>query len=158
MSRTLKVALVALGLSVFPVSYALADSPAEQKAGKAEAAKKNFPMAGAEFMEKLEDRIEKRRDRITDRMAKHSVPAATQKEVLADFDAGAEKVRAAGKTAAKDGTVTLDEAKTVHGVVKEVKKELRKEHGKGNGGGKGKKGKDGKGKEGKGKKGKGQPA
>lgn len=154
MSRWMKVALVALGISVVPVSYALADSPSavEQKAGKGEA-KRHFPMAGAEFTEKLDQRIGKRRERVVERMKKHDVPAATQKEILADFDAGAEKIRAAGKEAAKDGTVTQDEAKTVHGVVKEVKKSLREEHGKGKAGGKGKKGKDGKGK-----KGKGQPA
>lgn len=136
--KWLKVALVGLGLAVVPASFAFADSgTSSSKAIKEGGEKaKKFPMPAAEFQKHVEARIAKRKDKLTEKMAERKVPADKQKEVLAEFEAGSTKVRAAAAQAGKDGTVTLDEAKDVHKVAKEQRKEIRSKLGK-----KGKKGK-----------------
>ena len=114
----LKVALLTAGLSVVPV-YAFADTapdaaPLEKGAGKEKG--KHFPMATAKFKEVVEKRIAKVKERVAERMEKRNVPADKRREIMADVDAGAAKVRAAADQAGKDGTITAEEAKTVRGV------------------------------------------
>ncbi|NUP06795.1 MAG: hypothetical protein HOW73_12140 [Polyangiaceae bacterium] len=157
MSRWMKVALVALGLSVVPVSYALADNgdaavAQGAKDGK-KGNKKHFPMNGDQFVEKVDARMAKSKTRIDAKLDHKKVPADKQKEILSEFDRGSAKIHAAAVVAAKDGTVTADEAKSVRSLAKETRKAMREKYGiakEGKGEGKGKK---------KGhKKGKGQPA
>jgi hypothetical protein len=125
--------------------YAFADAPSDAAPAEARAGKekgKHFPMASVKFKEIVEKRIAKVKERIADRMDKRNVPADKQKEIMAEVDAGAARVRAAADQAGKDGTVTAEEAKTVRAVVKDVRKDAREKLGKGKGKkGKGKKGK-----------------
>lgn len=111
-----------------------------------------FPMKGPEFMAKVDARIQKTRTRVSEAITKKNLPEATKKQVLAEVDAGAAKVRAAATKAAADGTVTKEEAKQVRELAHSVKKELRakaglpeRDHHKGHGGKAGKGGKGGKG-------------
>lgn len=138
--KWVKVALVGLGLAVVPASFAFADSGSSSAKAINDGGDKakKFPMPAAEFQKNVEARIAKRKDKLTEKMAERKVPADKQREVLAEFDAGAAKVRAAATQAGKDGTVTLDEAKEVHKIAKEQRKEVRAKLGK-----KGKKAKKG---------------
>lgn len=156
MSRWMKVGLIALGLSVVPVSSALADSGAPDKAAAQKKVRrgdhaKQFPMKGADFLQKMDARSAKAKERLVHVLDRKKVDADKRKAVLADFDAGRAKVRAAAEVAAKDGTVSIEEAKTVRGVAKEARKAMKEKHGIS--GKHGKRHKDGKGKGGKGKKG-----
>jgi len=149
----LKSALVIVGLSLVPV-YAFAGPAASQALaadddsvfvakGKGKDKDADFPMASAKFMERVEKRIAKTKERVTARLDKRNVPADKRKAILADLDAGATKVRAAAVDAGKDGTVTADEAKTVRALAKDLRADAREKYGKGKNGGKGKRGKKG---------------
>lgn len=156
MSRSwIKMGVVALGLSVLVPALAWADAsaPATELSEKGEKGKrekgkheKAFPMEAAKFKEHVEKRIARVKERVTAGMEKHNVPEEKRREVIADLEKGAARIRTAADTAAKDGTVTAEEAKQVRGVAKEVRKEAREKYGHGKGKGHGKKGK-GKGKD-----------
>ena len=141
-----KVALVGLGVSLVPVSLALADSgsgPAktvEVKQGKGD---KKFPMEGQKFLEKVDGRIAKARERLVQKMEERKVPAEKRAKILKEFQQGSAKIRGAARAAAKDGTVTKDEAERVREIRKAVRQEFREKfpHGKGKRGGKRGKGK-----------------
>ncbi len=148
MSRNwLKIALVTVGLSMLaPLSAFAAEgapAPAERVAKKAKGEKgdkaKHFPMTAAKFAELVEKRITKSKERLGERLDEANVPADKRKAIMADFDAGATKVRAAAQAAGKDGTVTAEEAKGVRELAKDLRKDARKKHGM-KGKGKGKKG------------------
>lgn len=143
MSRSwIKIALVSLSLSAALPALAFAgerDESSTRVAKGDKAREKNFPMKADAFIGKVNERITKMRARMDQRMDDQGLTQEKQKEALAKFDAQAEKVRAAAKTAGEDGTVTAEEAKTV----REQAKELRGKHHKGKKGeGKGKKNKD----------------
>jgi hypothetical protein len=112
--------------------------------GKGEREAHQFPMKGGDFITMVDARIQKVRAKVQEKLAKHPLPDATKKQILADVDAGAAKVKAAAQKAAADGTVTKDEAKEVRDLAHQVKKDVRAkaglpEHGKGHGkGGRGK--------------------
>ncbi len=143
--------VVALGLSVLVPALAWADAsaPATEQSEKGEKGErrekgkheKAFPMDAAKFKEHVEKRISRVKERVTAGMEKHNVPEAKRREVLANLEKGAARIRTAADTAAKDGTVTAEEAKQVRGVAKEVRKEAREKYGHGKGKGHGKKGK-----------------
>lgn len=118
-----------------------------ERGERREKMEKAFPMEAAKFKEHLERRITKTRERVVARLDKSNAPADVKKAVIEKLDQGAAKVRAAADGAMKDGTVTIDEAKSVRAVAKEQKASVReaakghlkgKEHGKGHGKGKGK--------------------
>lgn len=146
MSRSwIKIALVSLSLTAAVPAFAFAgERGASAERVKGEKGEKdhakNFPMKAETFIGKVNERITKMRDRVEKRLDKKGVAEDKQKEIMATFDANAQKVRDAAKTAGEDGTVTLEEAKGV----RKLAKELRGEHGKG-------KAKKGEGKKGKGK-------
>ena len=136
----IKIALVSLGISALVPLYAFADDNAAQAWSDARVEKKekgdkakHFPMRAAEFKQKVEERITKRRARIEAKMKEKGVPAEKQKTALAAFDAGSAKVRAAAEAAGKDGTVTAEEAKGVRELVKQLRKEAHAKGGKGKG-------------------------
>lgn len=117
--------------------------------GKGEREAQQFPMKGGDFINMVDARIVKIRTKVQEKLAKHPLPEATKKAVLADVDAGAARVKAAAQKAAADGTVTQDEAKSVRDLAKDVKNEVRTKYGlpdqgHGRGRGKGDKGKGGK--------------
>ncbi|HTJ81136.1 MAG TPA: hypothetical protein VL400_05410 [Polyangiaceae bacterium] len=145
-SSLVKSVVLAAVVSAFVPAVAMADDTAgqarhgERAHEKREQAK--FPMAAAEFKQKAEARITKFRGKLEKVLEKRGATAEQKKAALAKFDAGAEKVRAAVEVAAKDGTVTKEEAKDVRKVAKEARGDMGKHkgHGKGHGKGKGKQG------------------
>jgi hypothetical protein len=162
MLRTLALVLAA---SVVPATAFADDAPGARPGvekrgeghGKGHRAERgdrpSFPMKGGDFIQHVETRIQKTRERVQAGMTKREVPAAKQKEVLAEIDAGSAKVLAAAQQAAADGTVTQPEAKGVREVAHEAKKGLREKAGMNKGQRDGKGRKDGKGSRGEGRKG-----
>ncbi len=89
----------------------------------------SFPMKGGDFITHVESKISKIRARVAEKVAERNLPDPVKKQVMAEVDAGAAKVRAAAQKAAADGTVTKEEAKAVREVAKEVKSDLREKAG-----------------------------
>ncbi len=109
--------------------------------GKGEREAHQFPMKGGDFITMVDARIVKIRTKVQEKLAKHPLPDATKKAVLADVDAGAAKVKVAAQKAAADGTVTKEEAKSVRDLAHDVKKQVRTKYGlPGRGDGKGERG------------------
>lgn len=124
-TRSLRTSIVAalVGLSVVPATAFAApqnggarDEQAVHEGKKQEV----FPMPAADFKAKVEKRITKAREHVTEHMKKNNVPADKQKEILAKFDASVTKVRAAVTKVTADGTVTKDEAQEVRALAKEL--------------------------------------
>ena len=122
---TLKTVATAVALSL---SLVLASSAAfaGEKGG---AGKKTFPVAGAEFKQKVDARLEKKKTKLEERIANKKIPADKAEQMRAKFAERKAAVNAAVEKAVADGTVTKEEAK-----------EVRKASGHGHGH-KGKKGK-----------------
>ena len=143
----LKSILVAAFVSTAMPAVAFADDAGartEKREGKAKGkdrAEAQFPMKAADFKERAEKRIAKIRERVTQHLAERGATADEQKKVLAKFDEGAAKVRAAVDGVTKDGTVTREEAKSVRKVAKDLRPKHAKGHKKGKGKGKEKGGK-----------------
>lgn len=87
--------------------------------------KQQFPVDGAKFETKVENRISKAKEKLSAALSKHGANETVRTRVLKQFDDGAALVRAAAKKAAKDGTVTKDEAKAVRLLVKDLRKQLK---------------------------------
>ena len=112
-------------LSVVPAA-AFADSPtnagdASTHVRQDKKGKEAFPMAASTFKTKVENRIEKARERISERMAKKNVPADKQKVVLTKYDAGSAKVMLEVDKVGADGTVTKEEAQQVRTLARELR-------------------------------------
>lgn len=128
---------VVAAVTALPVT-ALAAGPDEGKPtaaegvrgkGKGDREAHQFPMKGGDFIGMVEKRITKVREKVQEKMARRDLTDAQRKQILAEVDAGAAKVRAAANKAAADGTVTKEEAKQVRDVAHDVKKEIREKHG-----------------------------
>jgi hypothetical protein len=118
--RPVAVSLV-LALSAAPLTAFAGD-----KAPVAETKKeKRFPMTAESFNKHIEKRISHMRERLTQMLAAHKVPEATQAQIKKDFEDGAAAVRAAATRAGADGTVTMEEAKDVRGLAKDLKRKAR---------------------------------
>ena len=138
----LKSVLVAAFISTAIPTVALADESgdrSEQREGKGKGKNKgkdkaHFPMPAAEFKAHAEKRITRVRERMEKHLDKRGASAEERKTALAKLDAGVAKVRAAVEAAAKDGTVTKEEAKDVRKVAREARGEHGKGHKKGHGG------------------------
>ncbi len=126
-SSWIKTALVSLALTSVPVAYAFADAPAAGS-DKEEKLAKHFPMKAAQFEKRVEHRIGKARERLDARLAELSFPQERQKAVHADFDAAAERIRAAAREVEKDGTVTLEEARQMRELAKAERKAITKKY------------------------------
>lgn len=135
--RPLFVAL-SLALATTAAAPAFADNAKDTKAQHAKGhgkgkghgkdkdkAEKKFPMPGDKFSKVVEGRLSKAREKLGSALSKNGVADAKKAEILKEFDKGATAVRDAAKTAAKDGQVTKEEAKTVRASAKALKKELR---------------------------------
>ena len=121
------VTAFALALSLASTSaVALADT------GKAPAARhergdrpdraefeKQFPMPAAQFQQKAVELGAKAREHMEKRLTEKQVPADKANEIRANFNATAAKVQAKIAEVTTDGTVTLDEAKSVMAVARE---------------------------------------
>ena len=94
---------------------------------KGEHSGKSFPMAGAEFKQHVDARIEKHRAKMESHIAAKKVSEEKATEIRNRFNEGAAKINAEVDKAIADGTVTKEEAKDVHKVARQV----HKHHGKG---------------------------
>ncbi|RYE88603.1 MAG: hypothetical protein EOO75_13100, partial [Myxococcales bacterium] len=112
------VTAFALALSLASTSaVALADTgrapAARHERGDRAAMEKKFPMAGAEFQQKATERAGKAREHLEKRLTAKQVPADKAGEIRAKFAATQAKVQAKVTEVAADGTVTLEEARSV---------------------------------------------
>lgn len=124
MFRKLTIAL-ALALSTASLStVALAETGREARAG-ARAEKggkhdKKFPMEAAAFKKHVETRIAHVKERVEKHITEKKVSDEKAKEIREKLAKGIAKVNAEVEKATADGTVTKDEAKTVHHAMKEM--------------------------------------
>ncbi|MFO0550604.1 MAG: hypothetical protein U0271_19575 [Polyangiaceae bacterium] len=128
----LKAALVSLGIASLAPAYALADSAGGTTVAEQREAK--FPMEGATFKQRVEARFQHFKSRVERALERRNVPEDKQKEIMKDVEAAHARVTAAAENAAKDGTVTKEEAKDVRAVAKSAKAELKEKYGIGKGG------------------------
>jgi hypothetical protein len=117
-TRILAVALSLATLVAVPVTAFAA--PRNATSAKVTHGDKDqqFPMKGSDFKAKVDGRLAKARERMEKRVAK--LDAEKAKETRAKFDAGAAKVNAEVGKAIADGTVTQEEAKSVHHAMREM--------------------------------------
>ena len=80
---------------------------------------KQFPMPAATFQQKASAIAQKAREHMEKRLTEKQVPADKASEVRARFNATEAKVQAKIAEVSADGTVTLDEAKSVMAVARE---------------------------------------
>ncbi len=119
MNRILTSAALALSL-LASSAVALADGgKGEHKRGDRAAFEKQFPMAGATFQQKASERAGKAQQRLEKHLSEKQVPADKAGEIRAKFAAQQAKVQAKVTEVVADGTVTLDEAKSVMAVARE---------------------------------------
>ena len=85
-----------------------------------------FPMAAAQFRQKVEERQQKKRERFEAAIAEKKIPAEKVAEIRARMAEAQAKVKAEVDRVCADGTVTLDEAKQV----RQLAKSLHPHHGK----------------------------
>lgn len=102
-----------------------ADHKGKRGKGKGKRAKLQFPLDAEKFSKHVDARIAKAKERLSGALDKHSVGDAQKTKILKDFDDSAALVRAAVKRAAKDGTITKEEAKDVRALVKNLRKQLK---------------------------------
>ena len=108
------VATFAVLASVVAMSApAFAEGKGDGKACDHAAFEKKFPMPGAEFKAKVEERLTKGRQHLETRITEKNVPADKAAEMRKHFEARATEARAKADQAAADGVVTLDEAKAM---------------------------------------------
>jgi hypothetical protein len=81
----------------------------------------NFPMPAAEFQEHVQARLERARSRMESAITAQNMTEAQAKEVRARFDAIASNVGVEVQKAVADGTVTLEEAKAVRAVARQLR-------------------------------------
>jgi hypothetical protein len=81
----------------------------------------DFPMPAATFQKHVERRLERARARMEERIAEHNLTDAQAKEVRARFDTVAASVGVEVQKAVADGTVTLDEARAVRAVARQLR-------------------------------------
>ena len=130
MNRILTSAALAFSL-LASSAVALADGgKAEHKHGDRAAFEAQFPMAGATFQQKTNERAQKAREHMEKRLTEKQVPADKAGEIRAKFAAHQAKVQAKVTEVVADGTVTLDEAKAVRAVAHEGRPQHKGGHGK----------------------------
>jgi len=81
----------------------------------------DFPMPAATFQRHVDRRLARARARMEDRIVEHKLTDAQASEVRARFDAVAAQVGVEVQKAVADGTVTLDEARAVRAVARELR-------------------------------------
>jgi hypothetical protein len=108
------LALATIAFAAVPAFAGMKDDPSQ------------FPMAAAQFRQKVEARQQKMRERFDAAVAEKKIPAEKVAEVRARLAEGQAKVKAEVDRVCADGTVTLDEAKQV----RQLAKSLHPHHGK----------------------------
>lgn len=109
------LAIVGLGLGILLPAVAVAQSPSAPTPPTAEGrrAKAKFPMSGATFQNRVDQRLAKMRARLLRRLEKRQLSDAEKQQIVARFDSRAGIIKKAASEAAADGTVTRQEAKNV---------------------------------------------
>ena len=125
------VVAVVFALSAVPMTAFAGDKAPVTEVKKAP----KFPMTAESFNKRIETRITKIREHLSEKLAKRNVPEAKQAEIKKAFEAKAAALRAAAAKAGADGTVTKEEAKDVRGVAKGLRHNPngKRGHGKGHG-------------------------
>ena len=113
-------------LAVLSLALVLANSSTALAGKKGDRGK--FPVAGADFKQHVQARIEKKRAKLEAKIAEKKLPEEKAKEMRERFASGAAKVNAQVEKAVADGTVTKEEAAEVRAVAKEMRG-----HGRGKG-------------------------
>jgi hypothetical protein len=80
----------------------------------------NFPMPAATFEQRVDARLERAKARMESHIAENGVPDAKAQQIRARFDSVVQEVRAEVAKAVADGTVTLEEAKAVRAVARQL--------------------------------------
>ena len=88
----------------------------------------DFPMPAATFQKHVDRRLAHARARMEEAIVQRGLSDAQAKEMRARFDAVAASVEAEVQTASADGTVTLDEARAVRTIARQLRA-LRGAHG-----------------------------
>lgn len=116
------IAAVALALSLATSSAVVMAAPAKAEAARHERgdAAKKFPMKADEFRQQVAQRTVKARARMEKHLANKKVSEEKAKEVRAKFAAVQARVDAKVTEVCADGTVTLDEAKSVRTIAREA--------------------------------------
>ncbi len=109
--------LVAVPMTALAAPQSATTAKAHQRSEKGDW-EKQFPMAGDAYKAKIDGRLAKAREHMEKRASQ--LDAEKAKERRAKFDAGAAKVNAEVAKVTADGTVTVDEAKEVHKVMREM--------------------------------------
>lgn len=117
--RSLATLALSLALVGATAGTALADGKEDPAA---------FPMKGADFQQKVEQRIAKKKEHLEKRIAEKKVDAAKAKAMRDHSEARAVAIRAAAAAAAQDGVVTADEAKAVRAAGRSGKRGHRDGH------------------------------
>ena len=81
----------------------------------------DFPMPAATFQRHVERRLVHARARMEERIAENNLTDAQAKEFRAHFDTVAASVAVEVRKAVADGTVTLDEARAVRAVARQLR-------------------------------------
>ena len=116
------VTALALALSLATSSAVVMAAPAKAEAARHERgdAAKKFPMKADEFRQHVAQRTVKARARMEKHLANKKVSEEKAKEVRAKFAAVQARVDAKVTEVCADGTVTLDEAKSVWAIAREA--------------------------------------
>jgi hypothetical protein len=125
-------AALALALTAAPLT-ALADEPAagaHHDHGRArEDHAKMFPMRGEAFRELVARRTDKAREHMDRMLAARKLPDALAAQVRRDFEAGAAKVKAAAEKVAQKGSVSLEDAREIRKLARDLIAEARAKYG-----------------------------
>lgn len=116
-------AAVALALLIPSVALAAGENARKDKG--------HFPMPGDAFTARVEARLTKVSQKLEERLEKSRIGDNLKKEIRADFERSAAKIRAAANKAAADGSVTKEEAKRVRELSRDLRKDMKAKRGPG---------------------------
>ena len=101
-------------------AFALAMTTATTLPAMAHENPQDFPMPAATFQRHVEARLERAKTRMESRIAEQNLPEAQAQALRAHFATVAANVEAEVHKAAADGTVTLEEARAVRAVARQL--------------------------------------
>jgi len=90
---------------------------------------RRFPMEGKRFLELVNKRLQGFEQRLDERLKKHKLPAALEREIRAEAARSEAQVREAARKAAADSKVTKDEAWEVRELALELREQARAKYG-----------------------------
>lgn len=141
LTRTL-VAALALACCAVPAVAAAQPGPGDgprapgqhaeqqQRGPKAQRNRPRFPMEGARFVSLVTQRIERMKARIDRAIERLEVPPEVAARIRADFAKASAKILGAANQAAKNGTVTKQEAQKVRQLARHLRQQARQKYGK----------------------------